>query len=190
MSETSPQRGSRHRGELVRREPGRASDPRESDRDQPRRVATWARALAAVVLLDPSALPGTHSTGTRTATAAHRVGAHVPSLRPPTNRDCADHDPSSDSVPRTGRVAAGRDVPTVLAVVDAAAALIEAGDEDSAFLLLALTEPDPERPVEARDALHALASTRPRAAACTPGGRSPARTLPRRGARGRWGGSA
>jgi hypothetical protein len=188
MSETSPQRGSRQRGDVGKREPGRTGDLRESDRDQPRRVATWARALAAVVLLDPSALPGPHSTGT--LMTAQSVGTHLTSERPLAKRHHAGG-PWPGSVPRTGRaVAAGPDVPTVLAVVDAAAALIEAGDEDSAFLLLALTEPASERPAGAPEALRLLTSTRPRAAACTPGRRSTAHMLPRHGSRGRWGGSA
>jgi hypothetical protein len=188
MSDTSPQRGSHHRGDLVRREPGRAIDRRDSDRDQPRRVATWARALAAVVLLDPAALPGARPTTRRKMTAGQRTGTDAASARPPTNRYQAD-DPLSESVPRTGR-AAGRDVPTVLAAVDAAAALIEGGDEDSAFLLLALAEPAPARPAGARGALRALTSTRQPAAACTPGGGRSAARLLRRGSRGGWGGPA
>lgn len=185
MSDTSPQRGSRPRGDLVRCESGRAIGRRKADRDQPRRVATWARALAAVVLLDPSALPGGRPTARRTMTAGQRTGTAAASARPPTNRSHAD-DPVSESVPRTGRAAAGRDAPTVLAVIDAAAALIQGGDEDSAFLLLALAEPAPQRPTEPRGALPALTSTRRQAAACTPGGRSPARTVRRvpRGGRG------
>ena len=189
MTDTSPPRGGRHRGDLVRPEPGRASDPRGSGRDQPRRVATWARALAAVVLLDPSALPGPRSTGSQAATAGRRAGSYAVSMCSATNRFRAG-DPSADSSLRTGRAAAGRDVPALLAVVDAAAALIEAGDEDSALLLLALAEPAPERPAGARDALRLLTGTRSRGAACPPGGRSPLRTPRRRGPRGGWGGWA
>jgi hypothetical protein len=189
MSETSSQRGSRHRGDVVRCEPGRAIDLRESDRDKPRRVATWAPALAAVVLLDPSALPGPRFTPTQVATARQRAGARAASVRPPTDGDRAA-DPASDSSPATGR-AAGRDVPTVLAVVDAAAALIEAGDDDSAFLLLALAGPAPDRPAGAHDALRLLTNTRPRAATCVPPSRrSTAPRLRRRGRRGGWRGPA
>ena len=77
------------------------------------RVTTWARTLAAVVFLDPNA-------------------------------------PSRDAS-RDAESAAGRPAPTGLTVtrtaidaaIDAAAALIVAGDTDTAFLLLALTPPAP-----------------------------------------------
>ena len=85
-----------------------------------------------------------------------------------------------------GPPSGGGSPPPVWRYSDAAAALIQGGDEDSAFLLLALAEPAPQRPTEPRGALPALTSTRRQAAACTPGGRSPARTVRRvpRGGRG------
>jgi hypothetical protein len=75
----------------------------------PRWVTTWARALAAAVLLDPAALRRTPPTTTGRRLAAPGLAA--------------------------------------LAVVDvAAAALIECGYDESAFLLLALADPTPRTP--------------------------------------------
>lgn len=197
MSDTSPHRDAPHRGSPPRGDARRDPDRGGPGRGNPRRVATWARALAAAVLLDPSALPGPRShTATEATTATRRVGTSAPAVHPPTDPDHAGDptaDPASGSVPATSSAAARRDVPTVLAVIDAAAGLIEAGDEGSALLLLGLTEPAPDRPAAARDALRLLTSIRPPAAACAPPSpRSPGRPLRGRGPRGgrAWGGPA
>lgn len=123
MSDHHLVRGTRHHSGAGTPTPDhthRRVDP--TPRRHRRRVTTWARTLAAVVLLDPNA-------------------------------------PSRDAS-RDAESAADRPAPTELAVtstaldasiaidaaIDAAAALIVAGDTDAGFLLLALTQPAPHRP--------------------------------------------
>jgi hypothetical protein len=102
----------------------------------PRRVTTWARALAAAVLLDPAALRRTRPT-----TAGRRLAL------PDAGRTSVSNAAADPNVPMTPVSAPTAPALAALAVVDvAAAALIECGYDESAFLLLALADPTPRTP--------------------------------------------
>lgn len=100
--------------------------------------------------------PSRIGTWARTLAAVALLDASASAFRDPAP---GARDAAADAEP------AGRWASTVLVVIDAAAALIEAGDTDAAFLLLALTEPDQRRPARAHRAMRLLTSTRAPSAA-------------------------
>ena len=128
MSDSHLVRGTRHHGAgtPTSGHTHRRVDP--TPRRHRRRVTTWARTLAAVVLLDPNA-PFRDASRDADSAGGRPALTEPPSPAPPSTR-------------------------ALDAALDAAAALIVAGDTDAAFLLLALTQPAPHRPDHTQGTKH------------------------------------